>query len=236
MAPKYLPTIRIERAAATAVVRSTRSTRSIAAVLAVAALVFGLVATTASASADDVVGTVNVAAPPIRSLTVDPHAVDFICSAPSGELTFPNDTCALDVAVNQGGIVVTNGAAPSTITVGATDFVAAGASGPTPPSWDLVAPSCWNGTFSDGSVCAGDGPAPSTDQAELSYFSALNGVNFLKDITNAAHPLTTPAHGTGQFAPAAATWVPLHLVGPSSSTDASTSWLTTITFTADPPA
>jgi len=233
MIPKPTFTIRLgrRRREPAPAPRRRHSARPLMAMVAAAGLLFGLVAMTSPASADDVVGTVSLAPTSIRSVTVNPHAVDFHCDTPSGGLTFPNDICtAQDPTTLVNGLTVTNGEAQSNITVAATDFAAAGTTLANPPTWDLVNVSCIGGMLADGQSCSTNGPDPSTDQARLSY---ADGVN-TRDITNLSHPLTVGGDGQGLFSSGGVANLTPVLMGPSSSTAPQTQWQTTITFTANP--
>ena len=226
--PRLIVRVERNRGESVPVPRRRRSVRPVL-VLAAVGLLLGL--TAPAASADDVVGTVTLAPTPIRSVTVNPHAVEFHCDTPSGGLTFPNDTClARDPNTLVNGLTVTNGDAQSNITVSATDFVSSDTSLANLPPWDLINQSCIDGTFADGQSCTTNGPDPSTDQARLSYATGANA----RDITNLAHPLRVGGDGNGLFSSGGAASLTPVLVGPSSSTDPQTQWQTTITFTANP--
>ena len=167
-----------------------------------------------AATTDTVVGSLVVA---VRSVNVTPTSFAIggctLDGTPS-VLQFPNDQCSA------GGFTVTNGDAASHIDLKIGSFV--------PSDHGSVWRACG---WSPASVCAGPGGAPGHNQ-----FTWTNGVGQVLGGTNAqceqhASPAVTPCPLT---APSAVDTDQFTMVGPSQSSDLSSSFTIVMTWTAVP--
>lgn len=170
-------------------------------------------------------GTVNVTPPAVRSITVSPSSFTFgAChdnaNNPTGSyLSFPNGYCYID---NSGtGITITNGTASSHIDIQGADAIPSDAG----THWTL----CTAGT----TACTGSGGEPGQDQfAERSDISGQESP-WLTASAQCDSAFDAPNTSCAATAGQAATET-LTLVGPSGSTDPSTTFTTVWTWTAVP--
>jgi hypothetical protein len=174
--------------------------------------------------------TVNLAPPPVRSITVSPTTTSFgNCTGPNGsgssvdptELEFPNGLCTVGSSGPAGtsGITITNGAAAGHIDVNGQSATPADNG----QSWSLVV----TGT-------------PGTDQ----FREATNGSQFPAVSSNEVIVPTIPVCDTGfnvvsssgdcSAAPAQSSTEILVLEGPSASTDQNGPFTVVTTWTAVP--
>ncbi len=177
-------------------------------------------------------GTVNATIPiAVVSIIVDPPAVTFGnchdrngASIPGG-LVFPNGSCmttprTVSDIFGPRPIILTNGDTPSKIFVAATDPKGS----PTGKPWRL----CFVGLQS-AQACTGSFGAPAADEAIVSIDTAVAGqVLFTTNRAlslGAATPTNLAAANTSHA-------IDFQMIGPASSTDASTTFRMSVTFTA----
>jgi hypothetical protein len=172
--------------------------------------------------------SVSVIPPAVRSVTLSVSSASYTnCvygSSTSAQLGFPNGACV--AAGNP--IVVTNGTAPATITVTGADMVPQDGA----THWTLPpAPGAFNGcpaTPGADQYCEtlalSPGPDSGTAQTPQQYLSLANIATC--DLT------FTGFFGCGAAQPGQASNEFLAMTGPSSSTDASSSFSTTVTWIA----
>lgn len=170
-------------------------------------------------------GTVNVTPPAVRSITVSPASFTFgACydhanTSTGSTLAFPNGYCY--IANNGSGITITNGTAASHIDVQGADAVPSDAG----THWTL----CTVGTSS----CLGSSNQPGQDQFGERVDVSGQADPWLTNSTQCDTAFDAPTSSCAATAGQATTET-LTLVGPSGSTDTSTTFSTVLTWTAAP--
>jgi len=200
--------------------------------LAAAALVL-LGAVAGSASAGNPAGlnvTLSTVSQAVKSVTVSPTGINYsqcVYGTSSGNsLGFPNGACLTPSP----GVTVTNGNTPAAILVNGADMV---------PSDNGTHWTLCQGTSGPALCSTGGQPTPFVDQ----YYETLNasggyntgpqqGAGPFLALANSAACDSIINPGCGQSMPGQQKTEFPAITGPSSSTDASTAWTTSIVWTA----
>jgi hypothetical protein len=213
-----------------------RSSRSVAYLAGAAAAVALLATVATSASAGNPASlnvTLSTVSQAVKSVTVSPVGINYsqcVYGSSSGSnLGFPNGACLTPIP----GVAVQNGNTPATILVNGADMVPSDAG----THWTL----CVFTVNCSGPFSFGGNPLPGPDQ----YYESLNaagGYNtqpqtgqgpFLGLTTTAAcDSILSPNPGCPQSMPGQQKTEFPAITGPSSSSDPSTTWTTSIVWTA----
>jgi hypothetical protein len=203
---------------------------ALAAVCTVAVAVFAMPAAAAGPSANLSVSLSTVTA--VKSVTISPTSVSYsgcVYGSSSGSnLGFPNGACQTQTGVN-----VQNGSAPAEIMVNGADMVPSDSGS----HWVL----CLNGAPAGVLPCANGPTAPGDDQ----YYETVSGSQGVNTGTQRApgnfqplsnQPSCDTALGSGvcvtNLSAGSAALEFLAVTGPHASSDPSTSWSTSVTWTA----
>lgn len=206
-----------------------RADRRSAALLAIACgIVVTLTALPVAAAAPASLNvTLNTVTQQVKSVTLSTAGVTYSnCtggSSSGNNLGFPNGDCITPAP----GVTVTNGTAPATIVVNGTDMVPSDNG----PHWTLC------GQPTPGPQCTVGGlvsPAQNQYYETLSAANAYNnsgGVGFLQ-LSNNSFCDSIFNNSCANSAPGATKTEFLSVEGPTTSADPSTSWATSVTWTA----
>jgi hypothetical protein len=198
------------------------------------ALILGTAPYAFAANSGSVTATIYAQAPSTYSITVGPSAISF-CSVTS-PLTYPDGSCGYGHIPGSGsvtgGVTITNTGAAGHIDVNGADAVPS--DNVTSDNWTLCGSSC-DGPTEDGLPAGAAPQLPGPNQFELDTESNTS-VGFGPVVLNApqcdtAFTGSTNACSatTGQSQDEA-----IGFTGPSSTTDTSSTFSTTITWTAGP--
>jgi hypothetical protein len=178
-----------------------------------------------AASSGSVTETISVGPQPTLSVTVSPASASLCSSAP---LTFPNGAC------NTPAITITNGTAPAIIDVNGGDAIPTDGGthwtlcGPVPPTAPTMAPQC----TASGIPAAN----PGQDQYnEVALQSPGPGLTDLSDSPQCDDSFAATCASGGSTPANHAVTEMIDLLGPSGSTDTSSTFNSSVTWTAVAP-
>jgi hypothetical protein len=186
----------------------------------------------AASAASSATATINVAPPPVKSVTVSPTTLTYAScgsgnSGTASQLPFPSGECN-----TQSYSVTNSGNVSEQISVQGADAVSSGTG--THTNWTLC--SSFSGDQSPPPACTGVGALSGNFPGQNQFEEEVNSSPVFIELSNSPQcDLSFGARSGTTCASAAANasrspW--LQMIGPASSTDPSLTFTTTVTYTA----